>query len=124
MIESRIIGLPWPPARLNPNASKQGSWRAKSKAASSYKNACLWEIKSQGVEHMRSGRVDVTVTFCPPSMRRYDLDNMLSRCKQGLDAVAEAIGVDDGRWDSMTLRRGEKLKGGRVILFVVALNYA
>ena len=33
---------------------------------------------------------------------------------QGLDAVAEAIGVDDALWPAMDLRRGERCKNGAV----------
>ena len=41
---------------------------------------------------------------------------MLKRMKHGLDAVAEAIGVDDADWRSMTLLRGEPSKNGGVIV--------
>lgn len=62
--------------------------------------------------------VDVVVVFHPPSRRRWDLDNMLSRLKQGCDAVADAIEVDDGKWRSMTLERGDVMPGGGVWIYV------
>lgn len=107
------VVLPWPPAKTSPNKSGQGKWREKSEAAKSYKATCGWTIKEQRAPRM-SGPVDVEVTFSPPKNFRYDLDNMLARAKQGLDALADAIGVDDSEWRSMTLRRGQKVVGGCV----------
>jgi crossover junction endodeoxyribonuclease RusA len=113
-----LIRLPWPPAKTSPNASRQGDWRAKSNAARSYKTSCGWECKAQGVRAIGSDTVSVEVTFHPPRNGRFDLDNALARCKQGLDAVAEAIGVDDALWSDMHLRRGDKVKGGCVLVHV------
>jgi len=113
-----LIRLPWPPAKTSPNASKQGDWRAKSGAAKAYKQTCAWECRIRQVRPVQADAVDVEITFCPPSLRRYDLDNLLARAKQGLDAVAEAIGVDDGDWRSVRLVRGEKAKNGCVMVHV------
>jgi hypothetical protein len=44
---------------------------------------------------------------------------MLGRAKQGLDAFAEAIGVDDSKWQEMTLRRGVKGGAGSIVVEVV-----
>lgn len=116
------VRLPWPSRRSSPNASGQGAWRAKAAAARSYKATCAWECKVQQVVWINAPEVDVTVTFCPPSARRYDLDNALASVKQGCDAFAEAIGVDDGNWRSMTLERGKPVKGGAVIVTATALD--
>jgi crossover junction endodeoxyribonuclease RusA len=112
------IELPWPPKELSPNASGQGKWRRKSEAAKKYKNECALLLIAQGVRQLDASSVHVTIIFQPPSLRRYDLDNALARCKQGLDAVAERIGVDDADWLSLTLSRGDKVAGGRVIVSV------
>jgi len=113
-----LIRLPWPPAKTSPNASGQGKWRGKSEAAKKYKTACAWECKARNLRPMGCDAVDVEITFCPPSLRRYDLDNMLARCKQGLDAVAEAIAVDDGDWRSELLQRGDKTPSGCVLVHI------
>lgn len=110
------VRLPWPSRRSSPNASKQGAWRAKATAAKEYKATCAWECRVQNVAWMGLPEVDVTVVFHPPSARRMDLDNAVASVKQGLDAFAEAIGVDDGNWRSMTLERGKPIKGGAVIV--------
>ena len=112
------VTLPWPPEATSPNASGQGKWRRKSEAASSYKRTCWALCKAAGLPRLECDSVEVSVIFQPPSARRYDLDNQLARVKQGLDAVAEAIGVDDSRWLSMTLERGDKTPGGAVHVYV------
>ena len=112
------IILPWPPAATSPNAKGQGKWRAKSEAAKSYKRTCWAICLEKKVRPVDALAVDATITFCPPSGRRYDLDNALASCKQGLDAIAEAIGVDDSKWRSITLERGERCKNGGVIVHI------
>lgn len=114
-----IVRLPWPPSALSPNGA-HGHWRAKSSAAKAYKDRCRWCCIEAKMGKLDLDQVEVTVTFHPPSRRRYDLDNALARIKQGLDAVSEAIGIDDGKWRSMTLERGEVVKGGAVIVHVTA----
>lgn len=111
-----IVELPWPPAALRPNASSPGAWRRKQTAAKAYKADCAIlcraSLNRAGLE-----RAHLTIRFCPPDRRRRDLDNMLGQIKQGLDAVSEAIGVDDSRF-GLTLVRGEPVKGGAVFVQV------
>jgi crossover junction endodeoxyribonuclease RusA len=111
-----LISLPWPPKQSSPNGS-QGNFYGKAAAGKKYRDTCLLECIAQKVQRM-SGPVDVDVMFCPPSARRYDLDNALAKAKRGLDAVAERIGVDDADWHKITLRRGAPIKGGRIFLTV------
>jgi len=109
------VNLPWPPKETSANASGQGKWRAKSDAAKSYKATCAWILVAAKIKPVDFGPVTVLVTFNPTGQTsRYDLDNMLGRCKQGLDAVAEAIGVDDAEWREMRLIRGKKGGAGSI----------
>lgn len=110
------IELPWPSSKLSPNGA-HGHWRVKSGAAKDYKYQCAMMIRAQKVRPVDAVQC-VCITFHPPSNRRYDLDNALAKLKQGLDALAEALGVDDAEWQSMVLRRGEKVKGGLVVVSV------
>ena len=70
-----------------------------------------------------ANEVEVNIIFCPPDNRRRDLDGCLARIKRGLDALSEAIGVDDSRWNVITLERGDKTPGGAVIVSVVASRW-
>lgn len=119
MILPRVT-LPWPPSLLSPNGS-QGDYRGKSASAKAYKSTCaaIMREKGRSVQKLPDGAVvdRVILTCCPPpNVHRYDLDNMAKRMKQGLDAFAEAIGVDDGEWCELVVRRGKKCKLGGVVV--------
>ena len=112
------IELPWPPQATSANGS-QGKFRAKAAAAKGYKETCAWLIRAAKVKPCGFAPVLVSVTFNPPAKtNRYDLDNLLGRAKQGLDAVAEAIGVDDSQWQEMRLLRGQKGGLGSITVHV------
>ena len=114
-----LIRLPWPPKQTSANAANQGNYLGKARAAKAYKRDCATLCMAQGVRKMGGDLLEVEVIFCPPkNVGRFDLDNTLGRCKQGLDAVSEAIGVDDGLWQRMVLSRGQKSKDGAVLVHV------
>lgn len=112
----RIITLPWPPAKTSSNKSNSGNWWEKSGAAKSYKLTCGKGCQSQGVRKMNCDKVSVSIMYHPPTNGRVDWDNLANRCKQGWDAISEAIGVDDGNWWPVVSDRGEKVKGGCVVV--------
>lgn len=119
MTEQRLVRIPWPPSKTSSNSSQQGDYRGKAKAAASYKHECQIACRQQKVRPMRAeGNVPVTVTFYPPRDGRLDWDNISNRAKQGFDAVAEAIRIDDGRWWPVTVERGEKVEGGYVLVTI------
>ena len=111
------ICLPWPPAKSSPNGS-QADFRGKARAGKSYKAQCIQECWAQKVRRIGAGSVKVEIVFHPPTARAYDLDNALAKAKRGLDAVSEAIGVDDANWTEIRLVRGEKVKGGAIVVHV------
>lgn len=61
------------------------------------------------------GPVMIELIYCPPTKRLCDLDNLLARTKHGIDALAEALGVDDQIFE-YTLRRGDPAKGGKILV--------
>ena len=104
------IVLPWPPSELLPNARIH--FRRKNAIAQAYKlNCVLLTPKS-----IPDG-THLSITFNPPDKRRRDLDGMLSSFKWGIDAIAHVMGVDDYQF-SLSLRRAEPVKGGRVVIEV------
>lgn len=118
-----LIRLPWPPSKLSKNGS-QGDWRGKASAAKAYKATCAKECWARAIRKVSYERAHVEVTMYPPTNRAFDLDNTLARAKQGLDAIAEAIGVDDANWDKLTLIRGEKTKGGCLLVHIMDADSA
>lgn len=118
---ARVI-VPWPPSGLSPNGS-QGDYRGKARLASAYKARCalLMMEKGRAVKRLPPGSVvqRVIVVACPPpKVSRYDFDNLARRLKPAFDALAAALGVDDGDWRVMVFERGERSRDGGVILQV------
>ncbi|MGL4640909.1 MAG: hypothetical protein ACRCVX_14390 [Shewanella sp.] len=106
-----IITLPWPPSGLSPNARLH--WSEKARLAKKYREACCWQSKEQGVrliDMVDKVSIKLSITFIPPTRRAYDLDNALSRIKNGLDGLSDALGVDDKHW-TLTIQKGEGIGG-------------
>lgn len=118
-----MIELPWPPKELSPNARIHHM--AKARVTKGYRETAYWLARKDGPQflpdHMMeaSRPIRLDITFSPPDRRKRDLDGMLSSIKAGLDGLADAMGVNDQRFE-FTLRRAEPVKGGRVIIVVEA----
>jgi len=110
----RII-IPYPPAKLSPNVRQH--WAAKAKLVKAYRFRCGWEAKAtQGGPFDPDATLPVRITFHPPDKRRRDRDNMIAAFKGGQDGIADAIGVDDSKWEP-TYAVGEPCKpSGKVIV--------
>lgn len=111
------VALPWPSSKLRPNASSPGAWRIKQAAAKAYRADCAIMCRAGGLARVNMDAAHLTIRFCPPDRRRRDLDNMLASFKQGIDAIAEAIGIDDYHF-GFTIVRGEPVKGGEVVVTI------
>jgi crossover junction endodeoxyribonuclease RusA len=107
------IRLPWPPRELSPNARVDR--RAVAGIRKRYREACGWTVKHQGIRPMGNAPLHVDLTFCPPDKRPRDLDNMLASAKAALDGLSDAIDCDDRYW-SLTIRRGEPMPGGALMV--------
>lgn len=118
------VELPWPDPKLAPNRRNGKHWTvthaAKIDAFGSAATLTLQAQRASGYCAPAEGPIALALTFFPPDRRRRDLDGLLSACKAALDAVAQVLGVDDARFEPVTLRRGEPVKGGSVVLEVEA----
>ena len=110
-----IIQLPWPPAKLSPNARLH--WRALHKVKLAYKAQCISVLLDQPAPDMPPGRIPLTITFYPPDKRKRDRDNLQSSLKYGLDCLARHLGVDDYLFDP-SYRFAEPTKPARVTVEV------
>lgn len=110
------VELPWPPSKLSRNGS-QGDYRGKAEAACQYRSDCYHSAFNtlKGYSISGDGPIMLEMTYCAPDNRRRDLDNLLAMTKQGVDAIAQLLGVDDYRFE-YTIRRGENVKGGKVVV--------
>lgn len=115
---SLTLDLPWPPRGLSPNA-RPAHWAVLARAKKGYRARCraiALAAGCGGVLGAPAERLAVHLIFVPPNRRSRDWDNLLASMKAGLDGVADALGVDDGRWRLSMEVVGEPLKGGVVRL--------
>lgn len=106
-----MITLSWPPRELSPNARPHHMARAR--ATKAYRTASHWAAKAaHATAPEGDGDIAIRVTFHPPS-RRPDRQNMPGWIKAGIDGIADAIGVNDRRFDPSYVY-GSPIKGGRV----------
>ena len=112
--------LPYPP-------SINGYWRTFrnrqiiSKRGRDYRAEAIESMQSLGLyNEMLSGRLQVSLTLHPPTLRKYDIDNF---CKATFDALSHAkFWDDDEQIDSLSIKKAEKIKGGKVIVCVTKLS--
>lgn len=108
-----MIELPWPHRDLSPNT--RCHFRAKAAATKAYRNQAYWLTKAAGVEFPAASGATLIVEFYPPDKRRRDVDGMFSSMKAAFDGIADALEVNDHRFD-FEIRRREPVKGGKVVV--------
>jgi len=108
-----LIRLGWPHRALSPNA------RVDRRAVTPHRKAARTEgwAEARRVGAVIRADAHLDITFYPPNRQRRDLDNALASLKPHLDGIARAAGVDDAGW-SFTIRWGEPVKGGAVVVHV------
>jgi crossover junction endodeoxyribonuclease RusA len=110
-----VIELPWPPRELSPNARPH--FMARARAAKAYRMTAHWATKATYVPpHGDTGDIALRITFYPPS-RRIDRQNMPGWIKAGVDGIADALGVNDKRFDPQ-YEYADPVKGGRIEVVV------
>lgn len=111
------ITLPWPAVPLWPN--RKAHWAQNKTARDAQREAAFYLARQAGYREppFPAHAVHLTMTFCAPTARRFDLDGALSAMKGAIDGLSACLGVDDSLF-SYTLRRGEKAKNGAVIVTV------
>ena len=114
------FSLPYPP-------SVGAMWRAfkgrfiLSKKGRDYRALALEHIASLGLNDEKlSGRLSLSMVINPPTLRKYDIDN---KCKAPFDALTHAgFWLDDEQVDRLTIKKGEKVKGGRLDLAICIME--
>lgn len=106
------ITLPWPVKELSPNARVH--WAVKAAATKSARAMAHWATLASGIPKQPTVPLKLTVTYNPPSRRKLDGDNLVSRLKPVFDGIADAIGVDDSAFTIPAPIRAEPVKHGAV----------
>ena len=107
--------LGWPPSNLSPNARLH--WAKLARAKKQYRNACFSVSKEQlkkfNTENIPEKLV-LEMTFIPPDRRSYDRDNLVARIKSGIDGLADALKINDKRFNTVISTMDTDYLGGFV----------
>jgi len=107
------IVLPWPPKGLHPN--DRVHFMAKSRAAKKARAWAFAAAREAKAVAPADGRISVVLTFHPANNQKRDKDGLLSSAKAYLDGIADALNVNDSRFDPVPVI-GDKVAGGRVVV--------
>ena len=114
------FNLPYPPTVNHyhqPVRQGRGVRIIKGAKARAYQADAVAAITAAGLDAEGiDGPVRITITLNPPTLARYDVDG---RPKGVLDALTAAgFWLDDSQVQSMTVEKGEKVKGGSAVVKV------
>ena len=107
---SARITLPWPHRDLWPNRlRRQGHWGRRASLSQMARLEGNYACRAAHLAHRcfaDAEQLHVTLTFRPPSRRRFDDDGAIGAMKAYRDGAATYLGCDDAKW-TVTYRRGE-----------------
>lgn len=110
------ITLPFPDPRLNPNRSKGTHWAStaalRKVARETGASAAILEMTGRIINLATD--VPMWITFVQPDRRARDRDNLLAALKPSLDGIADALGINDSRFEPITISREYGAKPGCV----------
>ena len=111
------VVLGWPPSDLSPN--KRLHWAKLASAKKQYRQKCNSVAKEQlkkfkKVTENIPERLVLEMTFIPPDKRSYDRDNLVARMKSGIDGLADALKINDKRFNTVISTMDQDYLGGFV----------
>tara|TARA_B100000424_G_scaffold83609_1_gene62574 strand:+ start:40 stop:468 length:429 start_codon:yes stop_codon:yes gene_type:complete len=107
--------LGWPPSDLSPNARLH--WAKLARAKKTYRKDCFSVSKEQLKKYKYDALPETLIlemTFMPPDRRNYDRDNLVARMKAGIDGLADALRIDDKRFNTVISTLDQNYLGGFV----------
>ena len=111
------VVLGWLPSDLSPN--KRLHWAKLASAKKQYRQKCNSVAKEQlkkfkKVTENIPDRLVLEMTFIPPDRRSYDRDNLVARMKSGIDGLADALKINDKRFNTVISTMDQDYLGGFV----------
>tara|TARA_Y100001980_G_C14251154_1_gene96160 strand:- start:41 stop:472 length:432 start_codon:yes stop_codon:yes gene_type:complete len=111
------VVLGWPPSDLSPN--KRLHWTKLATAKKQYRQKCNSVAKEQLKKYKKvteniPERLVLEMTFIPPDRRNYDRDNLVARMKSGIDGLADALKINDKRFNTVISTMDQDYLGGFV----------
>ena len=94
---SNTVTLPWPNKSLSPNSRVH--WGRKGAIAKAYRYTCSGLAREAKITAPCAiGPIHLWLDFYPPDRRSRDDDNLVAAFKSGRDGLADALGIDDKRF--------------------------
>ena len=117
--EAFTVRLPWPVRAVWQNGS-HGHWAPLARATKRQRrDAHLIALGARPPSYDPSERLSVALVGHPTRKGRVDAANLLAALKGAMDGLADALGVDDSRFDvSCTI--ADPVPGGEVVVTVEA----
>ena len=109
--------LPWPSKELSPNGRVH--WRVKAKATKAARELAVITAHEAGWRALKfpPGKLHLWIDcYQAPGKKLPDDDNMVGRCKAYRDGIAQAMGIDDGRFKCHPDVKNERRRGGQVVI--------
>lgn len=97
------ITLGWPDPVLFPNRKNGRHFRVSQAAKEKARTEGF--IAARGLVAPESGDIPLHVNFHFPNKRSRDLDGLLGAIKANLDGISKALGIDDKRFNPITIER-------------------
>lgn len=97
---------------MSPNARVH--WAKLAKAKKKARQLGYYVALASGLGKIDADKITVRYSFYPPSRRTYDKDNLIASMKAAQDGIAQAIGIDDGKWETDHELKGTIEKNGMV----------
>ncbi len=110
--QSITITLPFPKSKLNPNQSKGRHWGSTRKDRKQARADAYWLSMEAFSGHRRNGgklpaktaeSIGLSIAFVQPDRCKRDRDNLFASLKHGLDGIADALGIDDSKFEPIVL---------------------
>ena len=116
-----IITLPYPHKDLMPNRANGKHWAQTKalKADAKLTAYCLTKSAMASRAVTLGDTVALIITFTRADKRRVDADGLLSAAKHLLDGVARALGIDDYKFNPITIKRGYDPTGSFMIVEIL-----
>ncbi|AOE41243.1 endodeoxyribonuclease [Pantoea agglomerans] len=114
-----VLTLPFPPSLNHYWRHGRGKTYI-SEAGEAFRSEVIWQIMKARLNIGITARLKVDIVANMPDARRRDLDNLP---KALFDALTHAgFMVDDSQIDDFRVRRGERVKGGALVVRVTELE--
>lgn len=108
-----------PDKKLSPNNKNGKHWLSTKKIKEKAKeDARILTLEAWNKSTKAIFSETIKITFIYPTKHNRDLDNALASCKAHIDGMSAALGIDDGKFTTMILKK-EYQKGISKMVFEV-----